>query len=550
MSVPVQSISFLESGDLEKYSHWCDMAIYSKSHLTDNDNRTTLTGSLLPSCEDLLAEVDSRRLEMSPTLDPRGRSAKGQYFTPVLTARLMASMSAPKGQCIRLLDPGAGIGTLSAAWVAEMLSRPEKPREVQLFAYEVDEQLIPALRRTLSLCEKVCADAGIRCCAEIRNTDFIEAGVNAVDRGLFSTESIEFDIAILNPPYKKFRADSRARSLLRRIGVETSNLYTAFLSVVVMLLREGGELVAITPRSFCNGPYFKPFRTHLLGQMSLERFHIFESRDHAFKDDGVLQENVIFHAIRSSSQSPKVYISQSRSPEDPDNVGRDVPFDRVVRPSDQDRFIHLVPDMRDHALAVDMEALPCSLSDLHLNVSTGRVVDFRARHLLRDEPLPGTFPLIYPGHFDDGRITWPKLGGKKPNAIAAEASNQSLLVPAGMYALVKRFSSKEEPRRIVAAVFDPSDVPCDEVGFENHLNYFHGRGAPLESTLARGLVAFLNSSRVDNYFRQFNGHTQVNATDLRALRYPERSVLSILGRRVERIASQEEVDRVLDEITA
>jgi adenine-specific DNA-methyltransferase len=397
----------------------------------------TFTRRLLPSCVDFLAELDKTRLEMSSALHSESRSAKGQYFTPVATARLMASMSTIKGQCIRVLDPGAGIGILSAAWVVEMLSSLERPREVRLSAFEADELLIPALRRTLSLCEEACANAGICCHVEIHNTDFLEAGVNAIDRSLFSSESLEFDVAILNPPYKKFRADSHARSMLRRIGVEISNLYTAFLSVVVMLLREGGEFVAITPRSFCNGPYFKSFRKNLLDLMSLDRFHIFESRDHAFKDDGVLQENVIFHAIRTTSQNPMVYISQSRSPEAPDTFGRMVSFDRVVRHSDPERFIHLVPDVQGHALAVGMDSLPCTLRDLRLAVSTGRVVDFRARHLLRDEPSESTFPLIYPGHFKDGRIVWPKLGGKKPNAIAAEASDYSLLVPAGVYVLVK-----------------------------------------------------------------------------------------------------------------
>ena len=50
--------------------------------------------------------------------------------------------------------------------------------------------------------------------------------------------------------------------------------------------------------------------------------------------------------------------------------------------------------------------------------------------------------------------------------------------------------------------------------------------------LARGLVAYLNSTFVDTYFRQFNGHTQVNATDLRNLRYPSVRQLERLGERV------------------
>jgi adenine-specific DNA-methyltransferase len=50
--------------------------------------------------------------------------------------------------------------------------------------------------------------------------------------------------------------------------------------------------------------------------------------------------------------------------------------------------------------------------------------------------------------------------------------------------------------------------------------------------LAKGLAAYLNSTLVDAYFRQFNGHTQVNATDLRNIRYPTRTELESLGRKI------------------
>ncbi len=123
------------------------------------------------------------------------------------------------------------------------------------------------------------------------------------------------------------------------------------------------------------------------------------------------------------------------------------------------------------------------------------------------------------------------------------------MVPAGVYVLVRRFSAKEERRRLVAAIFDPDTVPCKFVGFENHLNYFHERGAPLDRTLAWGLSLFMNSTLLDSYFRQFNGHTQVNATDLRSLRYPTRDLLYALGRRVQRVLPpQDEIDTLIAEI--
>src|SRR6185312_10331033 len=107
-----------------------------------------------------------------------------------------------------------------------------------------------------------------------------------------------------------------------------------------------------------------------------------------------------------------------------------------------------------------------------------------------------------------------------------------LLVPEGLYVLTKRFSSKEEKRRIVAAIYDPADVASGDVGFENHLNYFHEDGQGLDRTLALGLRAYLNSTLVDLYFRQFSGHTQVNAGDLRRLRYPSLEQLRTLSERV------------------
>ena len=70
-------------------------------------------------------------------------------------------------------------------------------------------------------------------------------------------------------------------------------------------------MVAICPRSFCNGPYFKPFREQFLDLMSLRRLHVFESRSAAFQRDKVLQENIIVHAVRSPEKPQSVIISTS-----------------------------------------------------------------------------------------------------------------------------------------------------------------------------------------------------------------------------------------------
>jgi BsuBI/PstI restriction endonuclease domain len=58
--------------------------------------------------------------------------------------------------------------------------------------------------------------------------------------------------------------------------------------------------------------------------------------------------------------------------------------------------------------------------------------------------------------------------------------------------------------------------------------------------------AFLNSTVVDQYFRRFSGHTQVNATDLRTLAYPNRDTLQAMGREINTLnLSQEEIDQLV-----
>jgi adenine-specific DNA-methyltransferase len=345
-----------------------------------------------------------------------------------------------------------------------------------------------------------------------------------------------FNAAILNPPYKKISSDSDTRRTLREIGVETTNLYTGFLAVVLKLLVSDGQLVAITPRSFCNGPYFKPFRKLLLDTLVLRRIHVFESRHVAFAEDEVLQENVIFcgeaRSEGHSTENERVVISSSTGPEDDFATVRQVSYNQLVRTDDPEYFIHIVPDELGASISALMSSLPSTLPDIQIEVSTGRVVDFRATQFLRQNPSADTVPLIYPRNLENGLVQWPKAGGKKPQAMAVLSGAEELLVAKGTYVLVKRFTSKEENRRVVAAVYDPKRIDAEQVGFENHTNYYHRHGGGLPVDFAKGLAAFLNSTIVDMFFRQFNGHTQVNASDLRSLKYPTSKQLELLGTQV------------------
>jgi adenine-specific DNA-methyltransferase len=475
------------------------------------------------------------------------RQELGQFLTPTAIADLMASMFDFEFREVELLDAGAGAGALTAALVRRLCAGAQRPERISVTAYELDPNLIEQLNGTLIECRKVCDLVGLSFSARVLNEDFIAAAAPVARGDLFSSKLPRFNVAIVNPPYRKIRSSSAKRLLLRSAGIETSNIYTGFVALIVRLLASGAQLVAITPRSFCNGPYFKPFRAEFLREMSLRRLHVFESRSAAFSKDKVLQENIILHAVKGESRAANVIISSSSGKPNGQILEHHVPYRDVVSPADPDQFIHLVADEAHRNAKVAMARLSATLPEVGFSVSTGRVVDFRAKSFLRSGPEANTVPLIYACHFNGGFVDWPKRNSRKPNAIVSDERTRELLVPSEVYVLVKRFTTKEERRRVVACIYDPGNLPFQLVGFENHLNYFHSDGRGLPMRLAKGLAAFLNSTVVDLYFRQFSGHTQVNATDLRALKYPSRAKLERLGRRIDDPAmNQKDLDELVE----
>ena len=507
-----------------------------------------------------LAETaDFYRVDASLKLDADSRALLGQYMTPAPIGRFMASLFTETRGDMRVLDPGAGVGSLTAAVAERLCTSAVKPRSVEFVCYEIDPVLSEYLGNTLKEAQIDCGHAQISASCRLLDDDFILT--HRLDRqpDIFhgpGDDGGNFTHVILNPPYKKINAASAHRSALRKAGIQTSNLYTGFMFLAARRMRPGGEMVAIVPRSFCNGPYFKPFREQFFSMMSLRHIHVFEKRDRAFKDDAVLQENIIIHAVKDDCPSD-ITITTSRGAAfeiDPehqactaeDMTHRTVSHDSVIRADDPDQFVHIAANELEQAIVDRMAHFKATLADIGVTVSTGPVVDFRLKNDLQAQPGEGAVPLLYAAHFQGGSLSWPKTM-RKPNAIRlSDESRKWLWANTGNFVVTRRFTSKEERRRIVASMY-ASDLPGDLVGFENHLNVFHTDQAGLPRALAVGLALYLNCSLVDRFFRQFNGHTQVNATDLRSLRYPDRAVLERIGKEHDGAApSQQEIDTIIE----
>lgn len=485
----------------------------------------------------MLELANSVYQEVAPRIARKHKAEFGQFMTPSSVARFMASLfPSCTLQTCHLLDAGAGVGALSCAFLDRWKNGGFAFETVEATAYEIDDALRAHLAQHLADYSQVKTD--------IISGDYIK---------LVTAEGLQnrgYTHVILNPPYRKINSQSAYRLALRNVGIETVNLYSAFVALAVATAAPGGQIVAIIPRSFCNGPYYRSFRNFILERSAIRYMHLFASRNKVFKDDSVLQENIIIRLERSGQQGP-VTVTTSTDDSFSDIVTRKYPFERIVFPDDSERFIH-VPTANEKNTIELSPAVHYTLADLGIKVSTGPVVDFRLKEHLRLMPEEGTVPLIYPSHLNMTGTVWPVPNLKRPNAILRNNATEKWLYPNGFYCVVRRFSSKEEKRRVMASVVDPSAFGDHSVlGFENHLNLFHENKHGLPELLARGLAVFLNTTAVDQNFRCFNGHTQVNATDLKLMKYPSRNTLIQLGdwgKRNSKI-TQEMIDTQLEKLT-
>lgn len=471
------------------------------------------------------------------------RKAHGLYLTPVAVADFMAQRLSVSGKHLRVLDPAAGSGLLCCAAVEALARVNAKPNSIELVAYEVDRALANVLSVALGYLADCVAAQGVKVTFRIEARDFLATHGDALRSSapILPSEGNTtgtFDAVIANPPYFKLsRADPRALAAAEIVHGQP-NIYALFMALAGTLLRQGGSFVSITPRSFASGSYFRKFRTVFFELIRPAHVHVFGSRKDAFRRDDVLQENVILVGERASKwpsakPSAKLTVSQSRGVDDLNKA--DIWKLRAIAALDlrsTNKVLKLPASEEDENALRAVESWPSSLQALGLRISTGPVVPFRARTRLgATGDVPATHaPLLWMNHVRPLRTTWP-LSGPKAEFIRAEDAG-TLLVRNRNYVLLRRFSAKEEPRRLVAAPYLARNFPGPAVGFENHLNYIHRPDGELMDDEVWGLAALYNTRLLDTYFRIVNGNTQVNATELRAMPLPAHAAIIDLGRRV------------------
>ena len=470
--------------------------------------------------------------------DAAERKALGQFMTAPPVARLMADALGDLADGARLLEPAIGSGVLACA-VAERAARVGTGA-VRVVGYDVDEGLASVARTVL---DGTSAEVGVTV------GDFMVAASQRSDT-LFSGApdglGEPFDAVVANPPYVKLNRSDERLQAAEAVAPAAPNAYAVFVTLALARLRPGGRAVFLLPRSFCSGAYFGRFRDGLLRRAVIERLHLFDARDDAFDRDGVLQENVVLVMRRAGRggdgasepcEPATVEVSISyRGADLSRTASRSVPWDLVAGQRGGHTFFRIPTSELDELTVRSVERWPASLGALGLHVSTGPVVPFRAKPLLashRDVSEGRAVPLLWMQNVRTGEVVWPTERGRKPQGLRTDADGGSLLTPPGNAVLLRRFSGKEERRRLTAAPLLSDEFGGSAVAVENHLNVIRpSSGAGLSVEMARGLTALLGSALLDRYFRVLGGHTQVNAGELRALPFPRAGTIRRIGEAV------------------
>ena len=474
------------------------------------------------------------------------RKSFGQFFTSKTTAQFMAGMfSIPNEKQISVLDPGAGSGILSAAIVEEINKRGQNIDEIHLTCYENCDDIIPLLSENLDYLSKT---SRIKLISKLITDDYLlSQSEDFCHKFTSSGENIKYNIVIGNPPYYKIGKSSKEAKSMPEVCYGAPNIYFLFASMSLFNLSDGGELVYIIPRSWTSGAYFSRFRNYFLTHGKLKNVHIFTSRKDLFDSDSVLQETIIIR-VRKTEQTPEsIIITSSTDSKDFSNVTEvRVPYKTVV--SGKERYVYLVTNQDDVKVLQQVNKFDKPMPQIGLKMKTGLTVDFRNRELLRNNNEENTVPLFYSQHLQDGRVIFPI--GKENEYIVDELPG--MIQHNRNYLFVKRFTSKEERRRLQSAVYIARNYPeYSMISTQNKINFIDTvDDSEMSEELVCGLYAVLNSTLYDKYYRILNGSTQVNATEMNAIPFPARNELENMGHQLISTGdfSTGHCDRVLSEV--
>jgi adenine-specific DNA-methyltransferase len=336
------------------------------------------------------------------TVTTQHKKDNGQFFTPTEIAHFMAGLAKQSKDKFKILDPGCGTAVLAGSLIETIAKRNESLKEIELVVYETDIDILPYTQAVLDYFGKWLKQYKIKFNSTLDTNDFVLENKDCfqVSATLFSEpKNATYDIVISNPPYFKISKDDKRATVAKSIVWGQPNIYSIFMMVATKLLKEGGELIFITPRSFASGNYFRAFREAFFQEIEIEHIHLFGSRTDTFDRDSVLQETLILKGKKRkiNEHLPSILVTHSTGIRDIENFTEKVyKTDELIDLKSKEKIIHLPTNETDDKVIKLFKSWPGSLRQYDIQISTGSVVsiyDTSLQHLdltsLRRNPYIG-----------------------------------------------------------------------------------------------------------------------------------------------------------------
>ena len=120
-------------------------------------------------------------------------------------------------------------------------------------------------------------------------------------------------------------------------------------------------------------------------------------------------------------------------------------------------------------------------------------------------------------------------------------------MPNANYLFVKRFTAKEEHRRLQCGVYLARKYPdYAKISTQNKINFIGGL-SDLSECIVYGLYVLFNSTLYDCYYRILNGSTQVNSTEINSMPVPPLESIEHMGKELIKLRDMTETgcDQIL-----
>lgn len=473
----------------------------------------------------MILDIRQKQKEFSKKTSNENKKKLGQYFTDSPIAEFMSSLidiTLLNPNQVKMLDCGAGYGMLTASTALHLFENGINNIEATVF--ELDNTVITELTRVLETVKAVFIQDGRVFNYSIINEDFVTSRPDL-------NEDLKFDVAVINPPYFKYSVkESVYAKKTADLFKGDPNIYASFIAITLSAMSINGQVVAISPRSFLNGLYFKGFRKYLLNNSKLDLIHIFKSRKEVFVDSDILQENIIFKMIKNNDYYSEITISSCRNISDLNNPNQKLyPKNIIIDSNNSEGIIRIPETEKDYKILQKAEDLPSDFTQEGYFISTGPAVEHRTRTFLTsDHSKQEQVPIIKAHNVLINGVSWDGKN-KKDLSFNLNPNFEKHLVLNKRYLILKRFTSKDERRRLVAGVYNPINN-LENIGITNKLNYIGRKDQDLSLNEAKGLSILFNSEFMDDYYRCISGNTQVNATDIRVIKTPTREQIIQLGK--------------------